>query len=180
MTRLVTRRRNALWSIVAAAGLLLDLSACGGDTKLAVPDQQQSTPTPRPQFQTSVPGTASPVNTTPTIGEVTWTTAIAPATQGPVDGVTNYVVDAPSIIAVMPAANLPPDAEVEARWSYNSTSLDDFATSLAGDLGPGDRWINVRLDRAPEVPWPAGVYQVTVSLDGALVQEASIEVIDPE
>ncbi len=179
MTRLDSHRRNAPLSVVAAMGLLLLLAACGGESTLESSDQPLTTSTPLLGAQANAPETASPVDTTPTIGDITWTTAIASGTRGPVDDVARYSTDAPSIIAVMPAASLPPEAEVEARWAYNSTALDEFATRISGDRGPGDRWITVRLDRAADVLWPAGVYQVTVSLDGVLVQEASVEVIDP-
>ena len=37
-------------------------------------------------------------------------------------------------------------------------------------------WISFYIERDPDVPWPVGTYEVTVSLDGATVQQAAVEV----
>lgn len=180
MTRNVSRHHNAYVCMVAALGILVSLAACGKGTELASPGQSLTTPSPLRGVQENAPAAASPVDSRASIGDVTWTMAIASATRAPVDSVTRYFTDAPSFIAVMPVADLPTDTEVQALWSYNSTSLDDFATRLVVNEGPGNHWITFRLDRSPDVSWPPGVYEVAVSIDGVLVREASVEVIDPQ
>jgi hypothetical protein len=92
--------------------------------------------------------------------------------------VSDFSTAAPLIIAAVPVRALPPGATIEAEWTYNNTSLDAFTTKLTTSSAAHQSWIAFRLERAPDVPWPSGVYAVTVSLDGVPLQESSIEVVD--
>jgi hypothetical protein len=81
-------------------------------------------------------------------------------------------------VASVPAYSVPAGSQVAAAWTYNDTSLDAFATSVTIDQPAAEQWLTFKLSRNSETPWPAGVYGVTISLNGAVAQSASIEVVD--
>jgi hypothetical protein len=170
--------RRSILSGVTFVILALSLASCGGESQLALPE----TPSPAPvmQAQPSTPSIAPLTAPTPSIGGVIWTTDIDPATDAPVDAVTRYFTDAPRIIAALFLSDVPPGSSIEAKWTYNDTSLDTFATQLSVDGLADERWISFHLDRSPDVPWPSGIYEIVVSLDGAPLQQSSVEVLDPE
>jgi hypothetical protein len=95
----------------------------------------------------------------------------------PAAGLTQLTSDAPRIVANVPAYVLPAGSQVSAAWSYNNTSLDAFATTLTIDQPQKEQWLTFQLSRNTETPWPTGVYEITVSLNGQVAQSASIEVI---
>lgn len=131
---------------------------------------------------TEAPGSAwaTPVTTAiaTRFGQVVWVTAIDPATNAPIEPVSSYRPDAPRIIAVMQASALSAGATVEATWEYNDTSLDAFSTRLAPADSSAENWISFYIERAPDVLWPVGTYQVTVSVNGTMVQQSAIEVTE--
>ena len=49
-------------------------------------------------------------------------------------------------------------------------------TQLAPADSGADQWVSFYIERDPEVEWPVGTYEVKVSLDGAIVQQAAVEV----
>jgi hypothetical protein len=105
-----------------------------------------------------------------------WTgEAVALAT--PAASVTDLDIDAPHIVANVPAYNLPSGSQVSAAWSYNDTSLDAFATTLTIDQAQTEQWLEFQLSRNADASWPAGVYEITVSLNGQVAQTSSIEVV---
>jgi hypothetical protein len=112
------------------------------------------------------------------VGPIVWATAIDPATGAPIEPVTSYRADAPQIIAVMHTSGLTAGSAVEANWEYNNTTLDAFSTRLAPAANTAENWISFHIERSPDVPWPVGTYQVTVSLNGATMQQGSIEVTE--
>ena len=67
-------------------------------------------------------------------------------------------------------------SSLEATWEYNDTSLDAFTTRLAPADSGADQWVSFYIERDPEVEWPVGTYEVKISLDGATVQQAAVEV----
>lgn len=167
-----------VWRMAVALVLLLALSSCGGETRLALPA------TATPAGDAGVPPTpaieASPVPASPAFEPVVWTTGTDPATNAPIDTVTGYSTSVESIIAAVRASHLPRGASVTAKWTYNDTSLDALATSLTAEGSAEDQWLSFRLDRDPDVPWPAGAYAITVLLNGSPVQQATVEVTAPE
>ena len=96
----------------------------------------------------------------------------------PIEPVSSYRPDAPRIIAAMQTFALSAGSTVEATWEYNDTSLDAFSTRLAPADSSAESWISFYIDRDPDVPWPVGTYEVTVSLNGTIVQQAAIEVTE--
>jgi hypothetical protein len=111
-------------------------------------------------------------------GPIIWASAIDPTTSAPIESVPSYAPDAPRIIAVMQTFALSAGSVVEASWEYNNTSLDAFSTRLVPPSSTAERWISFHIERQPDVPWPVGTYEVSVSLNGTSVQQASIEVTE--
>lgn len=161
------------------SGALLTLGCvllmnCGGQSRLVAPTASP----PAANAETAPTPLSAPTNTfaAPQIGEIIWTASTDPTTNAPIEPVARYSSDAPRIIAAVPARTLTAGSRVEANWKYNNTSLDAFTILLVPPENVGETWINVHIDRDPEVPWPEGVYEVTISLDGAAMQHAAVEV----
>jgi hypothetical protein len=152
------------------------LVSCGGELRLVPP----ASPSPQATTDTPADARATPVSTVVAtqFGQIVWATAVDPETSAPTEAVTSYHPDAPQIIAVMQAFALSTESVVEATWEYNNTSLDAFSTRLVPADSTAESWISFRIERSPDVPWPVGTYQVTVSLNGTTVQQASTEVTE--
>lgn len=163
---------------VVLAAVALTLAGCGGQPRLAVPD----TPTPLASQTATGPTQmpATPVNRDPEIGNVVWTAAVIPDANTPIDPVTTFEPDTPSIIASVPVRNLPRGASIDAAWSYNDTPLEAFAIRIVAEESSEERWLSFRLDRDPAFSWPTGTYAISISLDGRQIQQASIEVTESE
>lgn len=169
------RRRSSLAILTV---VLILLVSCGGEPRLALP--ANPSPTPPTAVQAAPIVVTSPAAGKPTIGEIIWTTGIDPLTDEPVDVVTHYSTEAPRLVAATKATAMPPGSPVEAAWSYNDTPLEPFTTQLSTDEVSGEQWLSFYLDRDPNTPWPAGLYEIAVTLDGALMQESAVEVVDAE
>ncbi len=171
--RVFVRRSLGAASVALVCGML---AGCGGELRL-VP-----TAGPSPQVVSEVPAApgATPVSTAVAtrFGPIVWATATDPATRAPIDPVLSYAPHAPRIIAVMQTFALSAGSVVEATWEYNDTSLDAFSTRLVPANSTAESWISFHIERDPDVPWPVGTYEVSVSLNGALAHQASIEVTE--
>lgn len=132
----------------------------------AVTPATPAVPTPAPS--TPVPRSAG-------LGEVRWSRDPL-TTATPAAGLTQLPSDAPYIVANVPAYVLPAGSQVSATWSYNNTSLDAFATTLTIDHLRPEQWLTFQLSRNAEEPWPTGVYEITISLNGQVAQSSTIEV----
>jgi hypothetical protein len=152
------------------------LVSCGGELRLVPPTS------PSPQVISKPPAVAgaTPVGTAVAtqLGQIIWATAIDPATSAPIEPVSSYRPDAPSIIAVMQTFAVSAGSTFEATWEYNDTSLDAFSTRLAPTESSAESWISFYIERDPDVPWPVGTYEVTVSLNGTIMQQATVEVAE--
>ena len=157
--------------LALACGMLV---ICTGEPRLAPP----ADPSPQVAASSTAVAAATPVSAAvqAQIGEVVWATAIDPATSAPIDPVSSYRPDAPRIIAAVQTRGLSAGSMVEATWEYNDTSLDAFTTQLTPTASGAEQWISFHIARDPEVPWPVGTYEVTVSLDGTTVRQAAVEV----
>jgi hypothetical protein len=161
-------------SLAPLFAIMLMLSSCGGEARLVPPTAKVPSTLPAPSGAgTPVPATAMPA---PAIDAIVWAASVDPATQAPSQRVTSFSTDAPGIYACFSATNLNAGAVVEASWTYNKTSLDAFTTRLVLPDAAPQRWIAVHLTRDPNVPWPAGTYAVTVSVNGKTAQQAAVEV----
>lgn len=129
--------------------------------------------------QPSTPRATVPPTSTPRpagLGEIVWSgDAIFSAT--PAAGAAQLTTNVPRIVANIPAYSLATGSQVSAAWSYNDTSLDAFATALTIDQPQAEQWLEFQLSRNSETPWPPGIYEVTVSLNGQVAQSSSIEVV---
>jgi hypothetical protein len=150
--------------------------SCGGELRLVPP----AGPSLQVTTEAPVAAQATPVGTAVAtrFGPIVWATAVDQATDAPIAPVSTYPADAPRIIAALQAFGLSAGSVVEATWEYNNTSLDAFSTRLVPADSTAESWISFYLDRRPDVPWPVGTYEVTVSLNGATVQQASIEITE--
>ena len=167
-----SRRMLGLALFVVHGGLLV---SCGGDPRLGAPADLS----PAPTVEISAVPLATPRTTVkPEIGQVVWTAAIDAATIAPTEPVSIYPLESPRIIAATKTQSLPAGSRLEARWEYNDTSLDAFTTQLIPAEMIDQRWVTFHIERDPDVPWPGGVYEVTISLDGTAMQQASVEVSD--
>ena len=150
--------------------------SCGGELRLVPP----AGPSPQVINEAPAGAAATPVRTgaATRFGQIVWATAIDPTTSAPIETVSSFRPDAPRIIAAMQVFALSAGSTIEATWEYNETSLDAFTTRLAPDEHSAERWISIYIEREPDVPWPVGTYEVTVSLNGMMVQQAAIEVTE--
>lgn len=152
------------------------LTGCGGELRLVPP----ASPSPQVMSEEPAGDRATPVSTAVAtrLGPIIWATAIDPATSAPIEPVASYRPAAPRIIAVMQTVGLSAGSIVEATWEYNDTSLDAFSTRLVPASSASESWISFHIERNPDVPWPVGTYEVSVSLNGTYVQQASIDVVE--
>jgi hypothetical protein len=137
--------------------------------------------TSTPVVVTVLPATPAPAPATPIphpsgLGDIRWSSE-ATTSATPVAGLTQLTSDVPRIVANVPAYALSAGSQVSATWSYNNTSLDAFASTLTIDQPRAEQWVTFQLSRDTEAPWPTGVYEITVSLNGQAAQSASIEMI---
>ena len=163
------------WVCAASTALACSLLAsCGGEPRLQPPsDSSQQLIKGAPDVAAGTPVSTAVV---PQIGGVVWATSTDPVTNAPVEPVSSFRRDALRIIAAAHTAGLSPGASVEATWEYNDTSLDAFTTRLTPPERGTEQWISFYIERAPEVEWPVGTYVVKISLNGATVQQATVEV----
>ena len=110
------------------------------------------------------------------IGPIVWATETDPVTHAPIDLVSSYRPDAPRIVAAVQTQELAAGSVVEATWEYNDTALDAFTTRLVPTESGAERWLSFHIARDPEVPWPVGTYEVTVSLGGTPMQQSAVDV----
>jgi hypothetical protein len=157
--------------IVLACGVLI---SCGGEPRLVPP----ANPSPAVVPTSTAVAAATPVSVVmeSQIGDIVWATSTDPASNAPIDAVSSYRPDAPRIIAAVRTRALSAGSTVEATWEYNDTSLDAFTTRLNPSGSGAEQWISFHIARDPEVPWPVGTYELAISLDGTIVQQAAVEV----
>ncbi len=152
------------------------LVSCGGEPRLVPP----ADPSPGVIANSTAVAPATPVSIAveTQIGNIVWASATDPGTNAPVEPVSSYPPDAPRIIAAVRTHALSAGSVVEATWEYNDTSLDAFTTRLTPTDSGGERWLSFHIARDPEVPWPVGTYEVTISVDGTAVRQAAVEVTE--
>jgi hypothetical protein len=124
----------------------------------------------------AVPGATPRANATPGLGRIVWTAAIDQTTNAPTEPVSSYAPTAPRIIAAIPVGPLPAGSRIEATWEYNDSSLDAFTTQLFQSEMIDQVWITFHIERDPNVPWPIGTYEISVSVGETTVEVAEVEV----
>lgn len=170
--------RRRIRSAAVALGCAL-LVSCGEDASRVAP--RNLSPTASRGTPIASPAALSnAARLTPAIGEIVWAAANDPVTNAPTETVATYTIEALRITASVPLDALPTGSTIEARWEYNDTSLDAFTSQIVTSAPASRRWVSFHLDRDPETLWPTGVYDVTISLNGAVVQRAAIEIARAE
>lgn len=159
-------------TFITVACLLL--ARCGGEARLVPPAES----TPSGTVSRAGVSAAIPAATAVTwqIGDVVWTNATDPITNAPLEPVASFPPDVLRIVAAVHVDALPAGSSIEAIWEYNDTSLDAFSTRLSLDGGSANLWVSFYIERDPEVDWPAGTYEVKISLNGSTKQEAAVRV----
>lgn len=168
----LTARRSlgvACFALVCAM-----LVSCGGEPSLSSPADRSPQLVIRPPVTTAATPFSTAVQSR--IGDIVWTSATDPTTNAPIEPVSGYRPDASRIIAAVQTHALSTGSIVQATWEYNDTSLDAFTTQLTPAQGDVEQWMSFHIARDPDVPWPVGTYEVTISLDGTAVQQAAVEV----
>lgn len=154
------------------------LAGCGSadSTPLAV------TPLATAPGQSAIatPPLATPTPREPQFSDIVWTSEWSDQPGEEPVAVTELTPESPVIVALTRATALPIGAQLDATWTYNNTSLDAFSTSLVNDGSSDEVWLAFRLDRDPELLWPAGTYQVTLSLNGIEVKRGSVQVVETQ
>ena len=167
------RRALGAACIVLSCGVLI---SCGGEPRLVPP----ANPSPAVIPGSTAVAAATPVSDAmePQIGNIVWATSTDPASNAPIAAVSSFRPDAPRIIAAVQTRSLSVGSSIEATWEYNDTSLDSFTTQVTPSGSGAEHWISFHIARDPDVPWPVGRYEVAISLDGAVVQQAAVEVTE--
>ncbi len=172
LDRAAIARVATAWLVGAA--LTGCMNHCVPETRATV------TPTPDLMAPVSPPApVASPRSAPsppPAIGAVIWAESIDPVTAAPGPSVREYASDAPGLHAVLPAANLQPGDMVRAVWTYNDTPLEALTRTIIIQAPYTAGWIAFSIVRGTDAPWPAGTFAITVSVNDAAVQTATIEV----
>ena len=165
---------GAVGLVFAAACLLL--AACGQqqiDSPETPPiSRQAGTPSAPP----SPRGEATPA---PALGDVIWASSADPVTNAPQNEVAVFSPDAPRIAAFVLASALSAGSTIHADWEYNDTTLDAFTRQIVTPTAIDRTWLSFHIDRVDAESWPAGTYEVTISLNGQPTRRASIAVSPP-
>ena len=170
-------------SLAAAAGMVLTLGvACGGTAPEPTPAPQPAASSPAvtqlvesaTPAPTEAPGTfRSPAGE---VGKVVWAAAVEAGTNAPITPAAAFPADAGTIYAVVPVSSLATGARLTAAWAYNNTPIEGFTGEVVADGRAPHAWAEFHINRGNLAAWPTGTYQVTISLNDAAAQTASVEV----
>lgn len=161
-------RAGVLWATVLAAFLLV---ACGGGEAPSGPA------TPLPASPSSgEPAPIAPPERPIFSGPVTWAADVDPATGGPANPVASLPADAPRLVAAVRIREGRAPGRIAASWAYNATAMPAFDATLDVPAGDGLAWAAFTLEMPGGEAWPAGTYEITLSLDGEQPVTGRIEV----
>jgi hypothetical protein len=136
-----------------------------------------ASPSPIPDFA-ATPG----VFTSPQadVGKVVWATAINPTTNAPTAPVTELAADVTTIYAALPVYRVKPGTVFTAKWTYNTTPVDELTSHVTASGGYDEAWIEFHITRAAKQPWPTGTYEVTVLVGDQeeVAEQATVRVHD--
>lgn len=162
---------QARWSggrpaAVAMAMLCLVLAGCsGGDGGGANTPEATSVPTAAP--------TATPQ---PSLGEVIWTSSLAPD-GSPGDRLERLPRTAAVIHAVLQADAFPAGATVTAAWTIDGQSIDGAGTTVTIEEATASGWVAFSLTWTGEALWPFGTLGVTVTASTGASAEGTIAIV---
>ncbi len=110
------------------------------------------------------------------IEPVVWATALEPGTNRPRDTVSTYAAEAPAIYATFRLPHVRRGTTITATWAYNNTPIEGFTSSVTVEREEQNVWIEFHLTRSAAAAWPAGVYEIVVSVEGQTAQVATVTV----
>jgi hypothetical protein len=144
------------------------LAACGNGDSNPTPTVVPATTVANEATETAVPQTS--------IGEIVWTTEVDPAINTPLDPVESFTTDAGAVYAVVRVENLRQGSVLSAAWTYNDAPLDGAGQTITPSQDYPAGFVEFHLVRSDEQLWPTGSYQLTITLDGQIVQRAVVDV----
>ncbi len=162
------------------------LTGCGRDDTSPQETPASAVPTaaslPRSDDPTPTAGAAQPLSSPapprerPILaGSIVWTIETDPETGAPLAQLDRIATNSPRIVASLPVALGIAPANATATWTYNNTALPAVDGQTAIPSGAGTVWISFALEAPAGSAWPAGVYQVLISIDG---KPAAISTVD--
>ena len=171
-------------AVLVSTSLLL--ASCGGPgppadpfptpaaTRTRLPWSDQPTAVTSPVAAAS-PGQqgASPFRS----GEIVWSLETDAATSAPLVTAESIPAGAPKITAALSIPQGPTPRQVAAVWQYNNTALPAFDATAAVPAGSGSVWIDFSIAMPPGNTWPAGTYEVTISIDGTPAATSVVDVL---
>ena len=163
-------RDPRLWMIVA--GVLL-LTACDGSTQgNGVPDAAVTA-----TEQTVAP--ASRLTAAELLG-VIWTTAVDPETRAPVNEVSSFPTNAPTIIAAVEIGEAQAGTVLTATWSIDGVDVPQATMQVTAGKDLKEGWATFQFNRAPDRLFPLGELQVRVSAGDDSVVTGTVDIVLPE
>lgn len=133
--------------------------------------------TPFPVFQGTPPASTSAQTD---FGAIVWTASVDPATNAPREPVPWFSEAAETIYAAIPALRIESGAVVIADWTYNDTPVEPLTSQVTATASYIDAWIEFHITRSADMPWPTGIYQITISVGGEEVLVSEVEVREAE
>lgn len=172
--------RGAAVDVSPAAGATPRLASSRGSPAPATPATAEGAARPAiegPPVPPTPGGSTAPFRSVAAeVGPIVWAAEIDARTKAPLAPVASFPVEAAALHATMPVTRVEAGAVVEATWSYNGTPLNGADTDLVVAAAAEGAWLEFHLSRRDEILWPAGIYAVQVSIDGAPAQAAGVVV----
>jgi hypothetical protein len=157
------------WVLVLVCSLFL--IACGDDADPEPTPTQEATaqPTSAPTSQVQEPLEVQPP---------VWSTGVDPADGSPVDSIEWVSTDAPVVYAVFETTAIPAGTSFSIAWTMNGTPVPGLNPTLEMRVDAPAGWIEFHLDRTSETPWPEGILEIELTVNGEIVSSGSIELRD--
>ncbi|MCC6793023.1 MAG: hypothetical protein IT336_15145 [Thermomicrobiales bacterium] len=165
----MARRAGALCLVVVSTAVV---AACGGG------DEVEFTPTIGPTEPAAIVTPTVAVALTPSVEGIVWSIAVDPVTNAPIEPVERFAVDAEHLYGVVRVENLPEGAVLSASWTYNDAPLDGASKAIVPSRPYRAGYVEFHLTRSDGETWPVGVYGLSLSLDGRIVQSATVNVVE--
>jgi len=107
---------------------------------------------------------------------VVWATAVDDETRAPLDQVTSFVANAPTIYATVAVEHIAAGTTVQAQWSYNRTRLETLDQVIVAERSDSEVWLEFHLSLSEGETWPAGTYELSLAVNGEPAVRSNVEV----
>jgi hypothetical protein len=112
------------------------------------------------------------------IGEIVWTAAIDPETKAPLEPVSTFSIETPTLYAVFPVARIRQETTITASWTYNDTTMPTLDSTIAVPSDAEAIWIEFHLTLTAGATWPPGAYEIAIAINGEPATRAMVEVVE--